>query len=309
MAKGKKNTAVWKLLEQQKKRERLTSSTAERLRNPYSFGNSGISSMADEMSRVREQFISPISSIQQMLDSFHEPVRAFQALIPNVQAWVNPYQPVIDSINNSGLTSLLKSFSEVYEPITTMKAFQNNFVFPDFRVHTELWENILDDDVDLQEATSILDDVKEEKQTLEEAVEKLTFLVEGLVSKPTTNEVSSFSRFEKISILYMIITTLLMTLPLILPNNADNTNNEKVITKLTVLGEILTEKHKETTANLRLRTEPTTSNPKNILLIIPKGSVVMVNQSISYWSNIMYTDEEGFVRSGWVSKRYLEKVN
>tara|TARA_R110002050_G_scaffold221792_3_gene357685 strand:+ start:1543 stop:2478 length:936 start_codon:yes stop_codon:yes gene_type:complete len=311
MAKGKKNNLVSKLVEQQIEREKLFRSTADRLRSPYtaSFASSGLSSMAEEMSRVREQLISPLSSIQQMLDSFREPVRAFQSLIPDIQPWVNSYQPAIDTINNSGLTALLKSFSEVYEPITTMKAFQNNFVLPDFRVHTELWENISDDDIDLQEATSILEEIKGENQRPDVAIERLSDLVEKMLVESDKEEINSFTKWQKVQVLMWIIGLIFpVVISIYITNNANN-ESEKAISRLTHIVETVTEKHKETTANLRLRTEPNTSDSKNILLVIPKGTIVIVDKSISYWSKVMFTDEKGFVRSGWVSKRYLANVD
>jgi hypothetical protein len=192
--------------------------------------------------------------------------------------------------------------------LRSISQLQEKIEIPNFELklnlQPELWDNILDDD--LQEATSILEKVKEDSQRPDIAIERLSDLVEKMLVESEAKSTNSLTKWQKFQVLMWAIA---LVFPIVISNyTANNTNDdgEKALYKLTQLVEIVSEKHKETTANLRLRTEPSTSDSKNILLVIPKGSIVMVDESISYWSKVIFTDKNGFVRSGWVSKKYLK---
>ena len=247
-------------------------------------------------------------------------------------------QTALAGVQNDSIRSITKSLQALtlnVESSNITKSMQKMALFPNIGtniIQKAYWKNFKREDKDLDEVAEILDEVKVGRAPTEAKLDRLIELAQQSVleqqknnellkeaesrdeTKGQVNELREKARDlrEKAGLLMTLLALLLTIYTVFKPDSEPVENpqiqaNEKKLEELGALVQILIANDRETTANLRLRSEPNTGLDSEIILIIPRGDMVTIVKNVNYWTYVTYTESEtGELRAGWVSKRYLK---
>lgn len=266
--------------------------------------------------------IRAIVEMQQQMKSVHEMVASPIAdVLSHVDNLMRPYtqlQQSLAGIENSAVIRMAESLKDISSFLpphflqTNIPDYTSFIHSVEIGLSATFWDNLdQQDEEDLENVAEIIEGVKAEKSTYSDAIEKLVALAEEILTeqRKVNRDYRQPSVLEKISFIITVLGFLLSAFTVwqsVQEGGATEQISTKTLKAVKQLQETLSEKTKETTANLNLRINPDTTDSGNILLTIPKGEEVIVMQSIKYWCQVQYTHSEtGKVMSGWVSKRYL----
>lgn len=297
--------------------------------------------MLDNMQWVRDMatpsYIRPFLEMQEQMKSVQEmltsPVQEFMSTIHDITQPFTKLQNTLLGVQNSAAVRMFESLKGITDSLP--QGFVQGNV-PDYasfvpNVGIDLpetfWEDLdQEDEEDLESVAKILQGVELQKSSVDDAINSLlgiakeNLLVQQEILEEQKKHVAAQQETNrhlkdaaKSGTLSLIISVLSILLTIRGDFKIETSSGveshdieEDTLQEISHLMQVLVLDTKETTARLNLRTSPDTATSENILLTIPKGESVMIMQSINHWCKVQYVNPEtGYVRYGWVSKRYL----
>jgi len=154
---------------------------------------------------------------------------------------------------------------------------------------------------DMQNITSVLSEIKDNQEITKEDIR----LINNTLQKTDT---SAFIYF-----ILQIILALLLSFYNSKPENETNINitvnnieKKEIETGFNKTLELLCLEQRKALTNVNLRSKPNRNSGKTGL--IQKGQIVLVQNINHKWIYVVYQDENYLLKSGWVFKKYFERM-
>jgi len=268
--------------------------------------------------------ISAIQNIQKSLKAINpapNPLLPFSSQISQIIKQQEAISKRLTPLSNLGLSIALlqginkikqqsiPDFSTAFSGLVSFqqKSFENNLqkyltnsidFYARQQDYTRNLEVIIED---MQNITSVLLEIKDNQKITKEDIR----LINNTLQKPDT---SAFIYF-----IIQIILALLLSFYNSKPENGTNINitinnieKKEIETGFNKTLELLCLEQRKAMINVNLRTKPNRNSGK--IGLIQKGQIVLV-QSINHkWIYVVYKDEDYLLKSGWVFKKYFERM-
>lgn len=161
------------------------------------------------------------------------------------------------------------------------------------------------------EVDDIVEDMKQVSSKLQEISESQSITKDDIAFINNTLKKSDTSAF-----IYFIIQ---VVLAILLSLNSDKTQQpnanitinkqekEEIVKGFSETLDILSVEMRKAKTNVNLRSKPNSKSAK--ISLVNEGQFVFVQEINHKWIRVVYQDDEYMIQSGWVLKKYFEKIN